>query len=360
MVFNDSHLDTVNGAVLHEPSAAGYAGCSYARVVAVGGSESHLLATCEAFALQGFPIYESLDGGRTWTEEPVALVTEFDAEAAAAGWTFEWQPTLLADGDRILLAGNSFLRGEGAAIEGTRLILAESTDAGRTWTRLSLISESNGEVGNLWEPEILRVGSQLIVYYATEAHRSQGVNQGIAHKVSVDGGRSWSEEVLDIYEADGYSRPGMPVVRKVGDAYQMAYEVCDARGGLCPLYISHSVDGVTWDADPFVDRVALSEEAYLHATPALATDGDQLLVAGMGAEGFDKRTIFARRKGEQGWEALESPLQWQGGNHHAGYSPALHLIGPELLVMASSHRDDVINEMRFAVGRLNTSEGGHR
>lgn len=357
MVFNDSHLDQANGAVLHEPAEPGYAGASYARVVSVAADPNHLLATCEAFALHGFPIYESLDAGRNWTDEPVAIVTELDPAAAATGWTFEWQPTLYADGDRVLLAGNSFLQGEEYHIDGTRLVLAESHDMGRTWTRLSLIAESDGDTGNLWEPEILRVGDQLIVFYSTEAHRAQGINQGIAHRVSLDGGVTWGDEKLDIYEADGHTRPGMPVVRPLGDqGFEMAYEVCDARGGLCPIYLSRSSDGLTWNASPFVDRVAISDDAYLHATPALATYGDSLLVTGMGAEGFDTRTIFRRDFQGSQWRPLKSPLQWQGGNHHAGYSPALHIAGSNLLVMASSHRDDVINEMRHAASPLSSLE----
>ena len=349
MSFNDTAVNTPTGATLYRPVAKVEAGTSYARVTAIAANGRILLATCEAFELHAIPIFESIDGGRTWSRRPSAVVSE--PTHGLEGWSLIWQPTIFADGTRVLLSATSILRGQESSVLGTRILLFESIDDGRTWTLLSTVVEGSEAEGNVWEPELQRVGDAIVAYYSTEGHQPAGLHQAIAHKVSADGGATWGEEVLDIYAPDGHSRPGMAIVRQVADgAFHMVYEVCDANGGHCRLYEAQSDDGTSWPSDPHVGLVGESETRYLHSTPAMKVDGDRLYVTGMGAEGYENRVILTRSGSDAAWTAQDAPVQWQGGNDHAGYSQALLSTDRGILHIASSSRVDVVNELLYAFG----------
>ena len=69
-------------------------------------------------------------------------------------------------------------------------------------------------------------------YYSDEGHfESKNCNQLLLHKVSKDGGYTWSEARIDIAMPDKEKRPGMPIVAKLPNGkYIMVYEVVNLDG----------------------------------------------------------------------------------------------------------------------------------
>jgi hypothetical protein len=80
--------------------------------------------------------------------------------------------------------------------------------------------------------------------------------------------------------------------------------------------------------------------------------GDNLVVSGMGAEGYEGRVVMTRPLSGEGWRASPAPVQWQGGNDHAGYSQALLATDRGILHLSSSARDDVVNELLHALSEV--------
>lgn len=102
-----------------------------------------------------FPVFESRDGGASWTH--ISNLTD-----QVNGWGFSAQPALVElteslgsfEAGTILGAGNSWSR------NGTRIDLYASKDRGRTWEFVSHIAEggppntTNGATP-VWEPYLL-------------------------------------------------------------------------------------------------------------------------------------------------------------------------------------------------------------
>ncbi|MBW8893723.1 MAG: hypothetical protein JF617_17020, partial [Burkholderiales bacterium] len=44
---------------------------------------------------------------------------------------------------------------------------------------------------------------RLLMFYSSEEYKASGYNQLLAHKVSTDGGVSWSADTIDVGISDG-------------------------------------------------------------------------------------------------------------------------------------------------------------
>lgn len=105
----------------------------------------------------------------------------------------------LADGS-ILLAARS-VRWQ----ESYRLPVYESRDGGATWRQLSTIDSNEGRPGELgrpdkgvYEPQFYQITpTELGVMYSTEKHvtESPSYSQTVAEKISADGGKTWGKEI---------------------------------------------------------------------------------------------------------------------------------------------------------------------
>jgi Neuraminidase (sialidase) len=119
-----------------------------------------------------------------------------------------------------------------------------SLDKGHTWSLLS--TPVTGSTG-VWEAEFaIDSSGRLVMYYSSEEYKGSGYNQLIAHRISTDGGVTWSGDTIDVGVSDGnVQRPGMPlVVRLPNGSYVMTYEVCGASN--CEAFIRTSANGVSW------------------------------------------------------------------------------------------------------------------
>ena len=252
----------------------------YPRVIRLqqGATKGRLLASFDVGNTG--TIYESLDNGQTW--QPVAEIVENTPPRNCCSGLYE-VPRQLGNTP----AGALFWSTSVGTDQGGRgpcsIRMYRSLDQGRTWSYFS--TPVTGFIG-LWEPEFsVDKQGRLNMYYSSEERKAAGYNQMLAHKVSLDGGLTWGEEVLDVGMNDGKRRPGMPLVRQLPNgSYVMTYEIC---GTCCNTYSRTSPDGITWGdhATPGTRVESTAGHHFAHApTVAWAPVGGkkdgQLLVIG--------------------------------------------------------------------------------
>ncbi|MBA4165988.1 MAG: exo-alpha-sialidase [Chitinophagaceae bacterium] len=102
----------------------------------------------------------------------------------------------------------------------------KSNDKGKTWKRLSIIDSTSGKPGALGNPDkgiyephlYLLDDGRVAVMYANEKHvtATPSYSQIISEKISDDNGKTWNKELWIAYEpGHPLSRPGMPVWTKM-------------------------------------------------------------------------------------------------------------------------------------------------
>lgn len=269
-----------------------------------------------------------------------------------------------------------------------------STDYGVTWTPRGNCTAKTGSPSavatGLWEPEIiLNADGKLACHFSDERLRSSGYYQKLVMVTSSDGGVTWGSPVDTVAIGDSSSRPGMPVVRKLGNGtYAMAYELCrDSVGNAdqtCRVYLKTSPDGANWGtASSLGTLVQTPGGMQLLHTPGLAWTpsggpNGTLIIAGQrvvtGADGpttvvrpESGRVVFVNTANGTGtWQAVSAPVTIDPtgdynngpGKHCANYSPSLvptasgnavMMVTPRF-VSGSTTRCDV----RFGVGPIGT------
>ena len=322
-------------------------------------ANGRVLLAFERDGMGGIPLYVREPGQRDWhfTEN----VTD-QAHRGDATWQLRWQPNLYelprASGPlpagTVLLAANATGNDARGRVVSEDLQLYASNDGGRSWRYLSSIVKGGGKPEDkdnhgVWEPN-LRVldDGRLVAYYSSEQHKAEGFNQLLAHKVSSDGGRSWSAEHVDVAIPGGVERPGMAVVDRLPDGrYVMSYEDIDGpQNG--HVYLKSSRDGLDW-GDP-ADRgtpVQTQAGAWPAASPIVkwlpvgGHDGTIAVLAERAGGGGDPggRAIYWNNDlGRGPWWEAPAPVQKLTGNIHAGWTQALLLEqdGTTLLHLTSS------------------------
>ncbi|PKS11607.1 hypothetical protein jhhlp_001757 [Lomentospora prolificans] len=216
--------------IFSPPSNAGWTDprVLYARAIEL--LDGTLLSTWENYSpeppLVYFPIYQSLDGGETWSE--VGRVQD-----TVNNWGNRYQPFLYqlpqAIGNysrgTVLLAGNSLP----TDLSQTKIDVYASRDGGHTWEFASSVAQGgegrpiNG-LTPVWEPLLMVYNDELICYYTDQRDPKYG--QKLGHQTTKDL-TTWSEPVDDVHE-DSYSlRPGMPAIASLPDGnFVFAYEIC--------------------------------------------------------------------------------------------------------------------------------------
>ena len=333
-----------------------------------------LLLAFERDGMAGIPLYVREPGQRAWRF--VENVTD-QAHPGDANWQLRWQPNLYEllrtsgplPAGTVLLGANATGNDAQGRVVSEDLQLYASNDAGRTWRYLSSIIEGGGRPEDkdnhgVWEPNlrVLDDGS-LVAYYSSEQHKAAGFNQLLAHKVSDDGGRSWSAEHVDVAIPGGVERPGMAVVDRLPDGrYVMSYEDIDGpQNG--HVYLKFSRDGLDW-GDP-ADRgtpVRTQAGAWPAASPIVkwlpvgGPDGTIAVLAERAGGGGDPggRTIYWNNDlGRGPWWEAPAPVQKLTGNIHAGWTQAL-LLQPDgtLLQLTSSSSPEAPAPVQKLTGNI--------
>lgn len=269
-----------------------------------------------------------------------------------------------------------------------------STDYGVTWTPRGDCTVKSGSPSavatGLWEPEIiLNADGKLACHFSDERLRSSGYYQKLVMVTSSDGGITWGSAVDTVAIGDSSSRPGMPVVRKLGNGtYAMAFELCrDSVGNAdqtCRVYLKTSPNGADWGSPSSLGTlVQTAAGLQLLHTPGLAWTpsggpNGTLIIAGQrvvtGSDGpttvvrpESGRVVFVNTANGVGpWQAVSAPVTIDPtgdynngpGKHCANYSPSLvptatgnavMMVTPRF-VAGSNTRCDV----RFGVGPIGT------
>ncbi len=140
--------------------------------------------------------------------------------------------------------------------ESYRLLVYRSTDKGQNWQRWSEIDTNEGQPGSLGHPDkglyephfCFLPNGQLAVMYANEKHVTEkpSYSQIISERISSDRGRSWGKEIRVAYTpGDAKARPGMPVWTRMKNGKYIV--VYEVCGSEdCDIYYKVSRDGVQW------------------------------------------------------------------------------------------------------------------
>lgn len=269
-----------------------------------------------------------------------------------------------------------------------------STDYGVTWTQrgncVTKAGAANTISTGLWEPEIiLNSDGKLACHFSDERLRASGYSQKLVMTTSSDGGATWGSAVDVVAVNDSSSRPGMPVVRKLGNgSYALAYELCrDSVGNAdqtCRVYLKTSSDGAAWGTASSLGTLIqtagglqLLHTPSLSWTPAGGVNGT-LIVAGQrvvtGADGpttvvrpESGRVVFTNtNNGSGSWQAVSAPVTVDptgdynngAGKQCANYSPStVSTASGNAVMMVTTHfvsGSSTRCEVRFGVGPVGT------
>ncbi|MFT4030003.1 MAG: DUF1080 domain-containing protein [Protaetiibacter sp.] len=336
-------------------------------------------------------IKRSTDNGATWS-------TISTLYSPTAGWGLYFGsmyelPTAsggLAAGT-IVAAGNAWDNSNWGYQEVQTFI---STDYGVTWTQRGNCATKSGTPNTvstgLWEPEIiLNADGKLACHFSDERLRASGYSQKLVMVTSSDGGTTWGNQIDTVAIGDSDSRPGMPVVRQLGNgSYAMAFELCrDSVGNAdqtCRVYLKTSTDGASWGTASSLGTLVQTASGLqlLHTpsltwTPAGGTNGT-LIVAGQrvvtGSDGATTvvrpesgRVVFVNTdNGSGSWQAVSAPMTVDptgdynngAGKHCANYSPSMVPTASGNAVLMVTTRfltgSSTRCEVRFGAGPIGT------
>jgi len=346
--INSSYLvvrANTSGNVVYTPTSHNEA-LAYARMIRLqhsGSENGTLLATFEHWSTDGTPvpfiILQSKDDGRTWSK----LAEVWDGESGDGHpWSHMWQPFLFEfpraigkyPAGTLLLVGNVVPSDYSA----THFQLWRSLDHGRTWKYVDTI-QTGGTFGNgIWEPFLILDSKGRLICFFSDERDSSNHSQFIGHIVSVDGGDTWSRNVVkDVASPVQPDRPGMPVVTRLPDGkYVMAFEVCGRAN--CEIRIKYSNDGYRWDPKNLGTLVETTDGRYLGHSPYIVwskgggQNGQLILAAQRVYQTVshdpapeDYRAMFVSTDLGKSWHWAPTPFEVQHDSPdcNANYSPAL-------------------------------------
>ena len=335
-------------------------------------NNGRLLVAFERPYQPGIPVYESLDDGDSF--KPVVDVKD-QVFPARDRCELRWQPNLVElprdsgplKKGTLLLSGNTTCSDDAGRLTSEHLQVYASTDLGRTWAYRGTIVDGGGSPDardnhGVWEPNIVILADgRMVAYYSTEQHKAEGFNQLLAHKISTDGGASWSAEVADTAVPGGVERPGMAAVIPLpGRRYAYSYEDIDGPENNGQVHIKFSRDGLDWGTPS--DRgwpVATMGGAWPAACPQIAWlpaggDNGVLIVsaerAGGAGDPGGRELYWNNDLGRGPWWQIRAPVQKRTGNMGAGWTQAVMLRkdGRVLHITSSSTAASAADNENFA------------
>ncbi len=354
--------------ILYDSKGNPEPGAMYPRLIKLENykaGKGNILATFEHYIdlnkEPSFPIYRSTDNGRSWTLFSQVTDTKNHYGMRYQPQLFELpQQVAGMPPGTILCAGSSIPKD----FSSTELLLFKSTDGGFNWQYVSSIVkgggigptlpptdtsiESHNAVGKVndpvWEPFLaLDKLGRLVCFYSDERYKAQNYNQLLAHKVSDDGSKTWSEPVFDVAVPDGIKRPGMIVTAKLpNQQYIMVYEVVGIENN--PIYYRFSNDGINWGnpADLGTRIIDSSNGYFMSGTPYIIwtkTGGANgtLVVSAKGTIKNDNMVggglMVNTNLGKGSWKYKETIIKYNGKLHPGGYSRSMIAIDEDKKIL---------------------------
>jgi len=251
------------------------------------------------------------------------------SEVAEPGRFMDNGELIQLPGGELLLTGRSLIEGQSY-----RLPVYRSVDGGKRWTAFSDIDSNEGSPGSLkqrglWEPHFFLLNDgRLAVAYANEKHASDqpAFSQVCSERISMDGGKTWGDEITLAAEPRGGGlRPGMPVVSRLSNGkFIVVYEVVGV--GDADVFCKVSEDGEHWPAG-LGNRIAGH-----HAGPWVTSlaSGELLLTS------CANRLSWSRDFGRT-WNFVEPPA-WNVGAGKVFTWPAIYEIATNQIAVMISRR----------------------
>lgn len=310
-----------------------------------GAANNTLIASFDVIGA-GY-IYKSTNDGESWSK--ISTITENGFANSCCSELYEMPVNMGSVSAGTLFWAVSAHNGIPPA--NREIKIYKSIDQGQSWGYLS--SPVSGSTG-LWEAEfIIDDYGRLVMYYASEEHKSDGYNQIIAHKISTDGGLTWGNEIIDVAMNDTIQRPGMPTITQLpnGD-YVMVYEICGATYH-CDAFYKKSTDGLYWGAtaQPGTRIESVSGHHFSHAPTVTWVDngtingelvvGAQVLRESANNDVFKQHSVYMvnSTNGDGLWAERAAPLfvPSDGTNPCNSYSPQFlpRLNGDEIIHMTN-------------------------
>lgn len=393
-LFHAPALAAPPGQVLYAPNLGTYpqGDASYPRAIRLDFDGSPNVTMLATFARRNhnapssLPIYRSVDGGRTWTANPISTIN-----SNTPGWGID-APVIyevprtangLNQGD-LLASGTAWQAGNYTA---QKIEVFKSTDHGATWAYLSNCTSTSGQPNTwghgIWEPWFLLTPSNTLACFISDERPANTPtnNQVIGHYTSTNGGVSWSASMTQdvAFPGDNLARPGMSIVTALPNGtFLMAYELCrDATNAdhACEVYTKTSPDGLNWSGAGTLVRTSDSRELlhtpYVSWQPGGGPNGTLLLsgqrvVSGptgnktvLGESGL---TIFSNTNlGVGNWTEIEAPVTINptggygaGAPSCPGYSSPIvpSANGTDFLYLAATQLTGNQCQVRFGIGTL--------
>ncbi|KAM7212860.1 glycoside hydrolase family 93 protein [Rhypophila decipiens] len=288
-----------------------------------------------------FPIFESKDGGASWTW--VSNMTD-----QVNGWGMGAQPALAEltepmggfEAGTVLASGNSWSN------NGTRIDLYASTDRARTWQFVSHIAQggrpntTNG-ADPIWEPYLMVYNHSLIAFYSDQRDPDHG--QKLAHQTSTDL-VTWGPVVDDVAYDLYIARPGMtvvvyiPPIKKYILVHEFPIGNSSSHGVNYPVYyrLADSPEDFRFSEGlPIVinNTTAPNASPYVTWSPAGGEFGTIVV------SDADNAVVYTNQYGGDvdKWELHETPAG-------ATYSRAIHILGgrpDHLMIFGGETFDDM-------------------
>ncbi|MEO6080472.1 MAG: exo-alpha-sialidase [Steroidobacteraceae bacterium] len=362
---NFNRSPTVVGTKIADGQA--YATLAELKHQPIPANNGRMLLAFEGNGNDGIPMWESRDHGSSW--QFVKNATDpYDSDPDCE---MHWQPHLIemprtqhgiAAGTLLLSASTVCGRqAQGRGSPQMHLRLFSSTDFGRSWNYLSTFADAN-VIGPVWEPYLLILDDgTFIEYYSDETHKDEGYNQMLGHKVSKDGGKTWSAEVYDVAMRGGVERPGMVIIDRLPDG-RYVYNYEDVAGPVQnQVHLKFSADGMKWgDPEERGTPVQTASGQYPTNTPnvfwfPIGGPKGVLVVTsrstgGPGADTAGNVLFWNNNLGVGPWWQAPTPVQ-KIGNNRAGWTQAMLLKEDgKLLHITSSGSANAQADQRGATG----------